>query len=299
MPFTEHRWRWFFLTLIASHATLMLACGGETADQDPLLDDAPIQTGASTDAGTPVVTDQGMSRPDDSVSIEDATPEYCGSCHSTHLEQWRSSMHAYATRDPIFLALNRKGIEETKGKLDQFCVQCHAPNASQRKLLPVVEVNGRFEMPIDMTNPLISNGVQCISCHNIESVEATQNAKVKFSTTTHFGPTGSQAAQDAHPIKSSKLFSDPAQKNIMCGSCHDFVNPNGVRLDSTFSSWYANGYNTPRNPETHRTCQDCHMPAYQGSVADGSPTTTVHSHYFGYAYQALLRISGTRNGTFS
>ena len=37
----------------------------------------------------------------------------------------------------------------------------------------------------------------------------------------------------------------------MCGSCHDFVNPNGVRLDSTFSSWYANGYNTPRNPETH------------------------------------------------
>ena len=41
-----------------------------------------------------------------------------------HCTQWRS-MHAYATRDPIFLALNRKGIEETNGRLDQFCaVSC-------------------------------------------------------------------------------------------------------------------------------------------------------------------------------
>ena len=64
-------------------------------------------------------------------------PAQCGSCHETHYEEWRTSMHAYATKDPVFMAMLKKGIADTKGKLGQFCVQCHAPVASFKKMLPI------------------------------------------------------------------------------------------------------------------------------------------------------------------
>ena len=136
-------------------------------------------------------------------------------------------MHAYATKDPIFQAMNEKGIEDTEGRLDQFCVQCHAPNASLKGLLPVVEQNGRHEMPLDLSNPLIGHGVQCVSCHSMAAVERTQNAQIRLSEETYYGASGSDAAQRAHPIQASPLFSDPSQKSMMCGSCHDVImNPN-------------------------------------------------------------------------
>ena len=38
-------------------------------------------------------------------------------------------MHAYASTDPVFLAMNQRGQRETNGELGSFCVQCHAPMA--------------------------------------------------------------------------------------------------------------------------------------------------------------------------
>ena len=223
----------------------------------------------------------------DLTQIGRLTPEYCGSCHPSHFEQWRMSMHAFATKDPIFQAMNKKGIEETGGRLNQFCVQCHAPNASLRDELPVVEENGRHTMALDMNDPVVSEGVQCTTCHRIEAVVSTQNASISLSDTTFYGAGTSAAAQEAHPMEASPLFADPAQKSILCGSCHDVLNPNGVRLDSTFSAWYANGYNRPGTPE-HRTCQDCHMPTYQGRITTDGPMKTLHSHTFVGVYQALV-----------
>src|ERR1041385_4953023 len=57
------------------------------------------------------------------------SPETCQSCHSAHYQEWAGSMHAYASRDPVFLAMNRRGQEETNGGLGSFCVGCHAPLA--------------------------------------------------------------------------------------------------------------------------------------------------------------------------
>src|SRR5882724_9881689 len=56
-------------------------------------------------------------------------PESCRGCHEDYYTEWAASMHAYASRDPVFLAMNRRGIEETSGALGNFCVKCHAPMA--------------------------------------------------------------------------------------------------------------------------------------------------------------------------
>ena len=38
-------------------------------------------------------------------------------------------MHAFASRDPVFRAMNQRGQRETNGELGDFCVKCHAPMA--------------------------------------------------------------------------------------------------------------------------------------------------------------------------
>ena len=56
-------------------------------------------------------------------------PETCQDCHPDHYREWSGSMHAYASDDPVFLAMNQRGQRETGGELGDFCVKCHAPMA--------------------------------------------------------------------------------------------------------------------------------------------------------------------------
>src|SRR5205814_5566711 len=56
-------------------------------------------------------------------------PETCKTCHADHFAEWAGSMHAYASDDPIFIAMNARGQRETNGALGDFCVKCHAPMA--------------------------------------------------------------------------------------------------------------------------------------------------------------------------
>src|SRR3974377_1954713 len=53
----------------------------------------------------------------------------CLACHKEHYADWSQSMHAYASDDPVFLAMNKSGQRETNGQLGNFCVNCHAPMA--------------------------------------------------------------------------------------------------------------------------------------------------------------------------
>ena len=116
--------------LLLLPALLLSACG-DTSSGPTSPTDGPAVDTTSTDSSPS--TDTHSEEP----AIGYATPEYCGSCHPAHYEQWRGSMHAYAVKDPVFEAMVAKGIEDTKGKLDQFCVQCHAPSASLKEQMPV------------------------------------------------------------------------------------------------------------------------------------------------------------------
>ena len=56
-------------------------------------------------------------------------PETCNQCHQTHYSDWSGSMHAYASDDPVFIAMNARAQRETNGAVGSFCVNCHAPMA--------------------------------------------------------------------------------------------------------------------------------------------------------------------------
>lgn len=215
-----------------------------------------------------------MKVPEEHPSLLETSPEDCAECHVQHFDDWEGSMHAYATKDPVFQAMLAKGVADTNGKLDQFCIQCHAPVASKIGQTPVVVEDGKARMDLDMENPIIGHGVVCVTCHATESVQATVNAEFTLSKDTLFGPTGSQESQGPHKMEQSDLLSS----SLVCGSCHNVVNPNGALIENTFSEWYAGPFNSG-NPETDKSCQDCHMPVFEGEIVPETEKT-IHRHRF-------------------
>ena len=124
-------------------------------------------------------------------------PEKCKDCHPKHYEQWSASMHAYASDDPVFLAMNKRGQEETGGTMREFCVNCHAPMAVKDNMIT------DFANPNAL--PTEYKGVTCYFCHNAIGVgdkhvngmvnlanDNVMRAAVKnpVEPTTHKGETG-------------------------------------------------------------------------------------------------------------
>src|SRR3954453_15291547 len=60
-------------------------------------------------------------------------PASCKGCHPSHYDEWAGSMHAYASDDPVFLAMNRRAQRDNPAT-GTFCVQCHAPVAVREGL---------------------------------------------------------------------------------------------------------------------------------------------------------------------
>lgn len=189
-------------------------------------------------------------------------PETCASCHPNHTREWKSSMHAYAADDPVFLALNRQGQEETNGALGSFCVNCHAPMAVSLGLttdgLNLADV------------PQFAKGVTCYFCHNAVDVEGTHNAPIRLARDqTMRGGLRNPVENTAHRSSFSPLLDaeSPASSSL-CGSCHDFVNAGGVHLERSFAEWQGSVFADP-DPRKHLSCGSCHMIATDGVVAEG------------------------------
>lgn len=235
---------------------LFAACDGGNAVPASDLDAGDVSVDVGSDA---------------TAMYPENSPEYCGSCHKEHFKDWEGSMHAYATVDPIYRAMLDKGVQDTKGKIDQFCIQCHAPVASKNGLTPVYEDGGVWKVDFDMKEPTIGHGVVCVTCHTMESVEATKNAEFTLTDRTLFGP--GATGQEAHKIEASPLLNNP----LMCGTCHNVVNPKGALIENTFSEWYASEFNDGQGED--KTCQDCHMPAFEGEIVQGK-TRELHRHTF-------------------
>src|SRR6478735_10621625 len=101
-----------------------------------------------------------------SFSIEQLMdPKTCAQCHARQYKEWSGSMHAYASVDPLFVALNQRGQDEAK--VGTFCASCHAPLAV------------RTGATTDGTNlaslPERLQGVTCFACHEVNQITNTHN----------------------------------------------------------------------------------------------------------------------------
>ena len=221
-------------------------------------------------------------------------PETCTECHAGHVREWRSSMHAYAVDDPVFVAMNARGQEETDGELGDFCVGCHAPLAVREGFTD--DGMNLDELPEEL------RGVTCYFCHTAASISEqhdnplglpANNPLLPGDPVTMLGGLHGAKRPSAHDVAYSPLHDgDRVESGAFCGGCHDIVTDRGVHLERTFQEWERSFIGSPelRNPppediESERqTCIECHMDARDGLAAetDEFPTEArtrgVHSH---------------------
>lgn len=212
--------------------------------------------------------------------------ETCRGCHSDHYREWAGSMHAYASEDPVFLAMNRRGQEETHGALGTFCVGCHAPLALRE---------GATTDGLNLADvPKALHGVNCYFCHNVDSVEGTHNNPLHLAGgVTLRGGVTDPRRNGAHASAYSDLFSSPKLESAtLCGSCHDVTvssppGPAELHLERTFEQWQGSIFSPPQAADDTAalSCNGCHMlPTTGVPIADGlgpnAPLRSRHAHTF-------------------
>jgi len=201
-------------------------------------------------------------------------PQTCNECHPKHVTQWSGSMHAYASDDPVFVAMNKRGQRETNGELGKFCVQCHAPMAVALGL-----TDGTDFDPGAL--PASARGITCYFCHNIEAItEMHNNGLVLAGDQTMRGGLANPVRSSAHRSAYDKRMDSDVNQSELCGSCHDVVTPRGVELERTYKEWQTTFFSEP-DPLHHLTCGSCHMRSSTDVVAD-APGLAVKSRANGF-----------------
>jgi hypothetical protein len=253
--------------LAALAVALLCACSDDAAST---ARDAGKPT-PQLDAAAPAPTDGALT----AAQLRD--PESCKGCHPIHYRQWSSSIHAYAARDPVFIAMNKRGQRETGGKLGDFCITCHAPVAA-------LEKRSTDGLNLDQL-PDKDRGVSCFFCHNVQSIGGDHNALLNLANDDIMrGPLHDPLPTDAHRADYSELFEDvKPESSAMCGGCHDIVMPNGVHLERTFEEYRGGIFSKSATgePPAFDSCVGCHMPGQQGLAAvfpEGAQQRTVHEH---------------------
>jgi hypothetical protein len=214
---------------------------------------------------------EGPPLPDAHLSPEQS----CGDCHPRHVAEWKGSAHAYAVHDPVFTAMIGYGQQQTKGALGDFCVQCHTP-LGFRSGETNVRIDGEgdaatYLQPVTGLSTDAMDGVTCLVCHSITKVNKDANADFEMGMDdVRRGPISDPDPTPAH----SSVYSSLHEETHVCGTCHVVVNPKHVALERTHIEWEQSIFApTP-------TCQDCHMPEYQGVAAFGHRERSVHQHRF-------------------
>jgi hypothetical protein len=201
-------------------------------------------------------------------------PETCKDCHPKHYREWSASMHAYASEDPVFVAMNKRGQREAQ--LGEFCVNCHAPMAvSEGKTTDGLNLD---ELPDHL------KGVTCYFCHNAVGVDGDHNNMVKLANDqTMRGSIYDPVDPKVHRAAGSEFHDRASPKSsALCGGCHDIITPDhaetgGVHLERTFAEYKSSVFS---HGVGFQSCQSCHMNATDGVAADvkGVGPREVHEH---------------------
>ena len=184
-------------------------------------------------------------------------PESCKDCHPKHYREWSASMHAYAGKDPVFIAMNKRGQQETGGALREFCVNCHAPMAVRENA--VTDFSDLSNVPEHL------QGVTCYFCHNAVGVGPEHsNANVMIANDDIMrGALKQPLEPSTHRVQYSEYHDGRRvglEASRLCGACHDIKTPMGVRLERTLEE-YETSIFAQADPLAFQSCHDCHMGA--------------------------------------
>jgi tetratricopeptide (TPR) repeat protein len=229
--------------------------------------------------------------------------EACGRCHKDIYEQWKSSMHHFASFNNQFY---RKSIEYMQSVIgpqpSKWCAGCHDH---------AVFFNGRFERPIkdQIDTPEAHAGLACTSCHSIVHVDSSMGNggfTIEYPPLHEIATSKNKYIREfdyfltfLNPVPHKRSFMKPFMRMDsaeFCSSCHKVhldVPVNNYRWFRGFNdydNWQASGFGQGARsfyyPPKGQACLDCHMPLVP-SKDPGNHSGEVHSHRFPGANMAV------------
>ena len=233
----------------------------------------------------------------------------CGECHKDIYEQWKSSMHHFASFNNQFYRKSIEYMQSTIGtRPSKWCAGCHDH---------AVFFNGRFDRPISeqIDTPEARAGLACTSCHAIVHVDSSMG---NGAFTIEYPPLHELATSknpvihaldhfltylDPEPHRRTflKPFMTGADAPEFCSACHKVhldVPVNHYRWFRGFDdydNWQASGVSGQGArsfyyPAQSSTCVDCHMPLV-ASRDPGNHDGQIHSHRFPAANTAVSYVN--------
>lgn len=207
----------------------------------------------------------------------------CAPCHAPIVKEWNASVHALASMSNPFYRFAFDDFAEKSGR-DKlpFCGACHDP---------VLLFDGALQQPIDGASPSAHAGVNCNTCHGIESATADGNGSYVLNTTPVPIPTdGDPESLKAHL---ARVGMPALRTNELCVSCHrGFMSPETGHevVISGLDEWgpfRRSGFNANKVTRIvdvpEQNCVGCHMPL----TPEGH-----NSHRFAGGHTTLAAMTG-------
>lgn len=227
----------------------------------------------------------------------------CATCHTDIHPQWKQSAHANAFREPFY----RKNVEDIIRQKDiaytRHCEACHNPAALFSGALT--------DKPQFKNRSFDEEGVSCIACHSIESVNGRgvggytmgEPALLQKPDGTKILEATDQQILDNADDHKRAMMRDIIKKPEFCGACHKSQVPRELNdykflrafavSDELQMSSFSKESPHPYYVRDKATCADCHMrdtPAkfFDVSAKDG----VVASHRWAAANTAIPAFYG-------
>jgi hypothetical protein len=231
------------------------------------------------------------------------TSDTCGRCHRDIYEQWRSSMHHFASFNNQWYRKSIEYMQDMVGtRPSKWCAGCHDH---------ALFFNGRFDRPVreQVSTPEAQAGLGCTSCHSMTRVHGTMGQggfEIEYplhdlaASSNPLLRTLHDRLTELAPRPHRETFLKPfhrEQTSEFCSTCHK------VHLDEPVNSYrWLRGFNEYDNwqgsgvsgegarsfyyPSSPQGCGDCHMPLVS-STDPAARDGRVHSHRFAAANTAV------------
>ncbi|MCS7025622.1 MAG: tetratricopeptide repeat protein [Bryobacteraceae bacterium] len=236
--------------------------------------------------------------------------EQCGSCHKDIYEQWKSSVHHFASFNNQFYRKSIEYMQEIQGSTQpsRWCAACHDH---------AILFAGKWDRPIreQIDTPEAHAGLGCTSCHSIIQVHNTMgNAAftLDYNWLHEIAASKNKYVQALdrfltflNPEPHRRTFLKPFHRldvSEFCSSCHKVHldvpvnNYRWIRGFNDYDNWQASGVSgrgarSFYYPAKPATCSTCHMPLVP-SKDPGNQNGMVHSHRFPGANTAVPFVNG-------
>lgn len=222
----------------------------------------------------------------------------CAECHSDMFDQWADSLHRLmGDSNPYYKVVEDVAAAAEGEEFRKWCMGCHHPQGLLSGLTATTEPGHMFERggvslfdALDRGEPDLDEGTGCLFCHRITKLESalgpeaganaslTVNLKdrqtyvFENSANTVLNWLGNHAINAKPAVHAASYSQDFYSDSRLCSTCHnEFAPGSGSVIVNTYGEWERSQFNTPDNPEQHRSCIDCHMHADIGRIGEKIP----------------------------